>query len=221
MLAEQSEQDPSPGRWSRDPLSGAGLGDPVAAVRLGVSTALALTVAVLVMLILRTLRRDDVSWAWASWEGLRSVLAGKLTLGATLTVVTWRDRPGRRLGLRALETSALVVLVLVMEESWSLVRSSQGLDLAVLWEELRASEVFVPQTLGRSVALLLAARARGRPWVGAAFAVPQAAGFMSAFWWILDVPWYLVLVGLESLLLPLAERALRRLAIAVLDRPAD
>jgi hypothetical protein len=210
----------------RDPLSGAERGDPTVAVRLGLAAALS-----------HVLMRMGMSAVWLlaggrsqplSWVEWKIAFAVALPVGAALILLAWRDRPGRAPLGWLLEALLLGVLVWVAAESWAFFFLSDGLATspANWWFVLTDPfHVRIPQFAGQGIGLLLAARWRGHRGVGAAFEVPTSLGaaltqrigwpdtFQRGSLW-----GTIIAIGLMIFLLPLAERGLRRLGAALLER---
>lgn len=202
----------------RDPLTGSGLGDPAVAVRLGVALTLALVIARLatsaIFTIIRGRHFDGLTTEWLV------AFAAALPLGAALTVMAWRDRPGRPLVLRAMEATLLATLAWAASESWAFFHLQTWLERSTsvwLWALTTDFHARLPGIGGTALGLLLAARQRGRHAVGIAFEIPSSLGALLglALWW----PTQLSAVGLVHsvwvmLLAPVVERIAQRTTTA-------
>ncbi|MGE0711677.1 MAG: hypothetical protein AB7N76_04010 [Planctomycetota bacterium] len=203
-----------------DPLTGADLGHPGVAVRVGAALAMALVLARVGNLLLWGGQININDWGL----NLRVFLASSLPLGAALSVMAWRDRPGRGLAPRAVEALLLALLVHVVTSTWLYwylyVPRTKG-GVPPLWFFLFADfETQLPSLAGTSIGLALAARQRGRLAMGLAYALPSCVceGLAQLTWWpkLFSPGPELSYCVLAAVIAPLADRlALRAARVAV------
>lgn len=207
-----------------DPLTGAPLGDPWAAVRVGVAGAAALIVArVVASTLTRALGDPVLGLGWL--EDLQLAFAWALPNGAALAVMAWRDRPGRTLGARAGEALLLATIVHVATASWGFFNlGAPGAPTSGGWLSSLTTAPLIRglSILGDAVGLVLAARRRGRWSLGLAWEAPGSFAMAVVQAAALPASWLgrvVLHVALMSALVPLAERVALRAARAV--RPPE
>jgi hypothetical protein len=202
----------------RDALTGASLGDPAVAVRVGIAVAVALVVARVVNIAVGGAMRGRAIAEWMTeWQ---IAFAVALPLGAALTVMAWRDRPGRPLVLRASEAALLALLVHVATDTWAIFNLQTTFSKDSWWWLLTADfECRLPKIAGQALGLLFAARQRGRHAVGVAQVIPMELGESAAqvVWWpqFFSVTHSLIHSAAIMVVAPLAERAVQQLVTSI------